>query len=85
MSLSKEHFVSLIPVTVVETLVVRFSHLTTERPTAIFLYALSINLCLMLIWDIFIWPFFFNPLRYLPTVHVLTPLSFYFLRIRVSN
>ncbi|KAJ5818980.1 hypothetical protein N7474_004571 [Penicillium riverlandense] len=67
MSLSKEHLVSLIPVTVAETFGVMVSRLTTERPTTIFLYALIINLCLMLIWDIFIWPFFFNPLRHLPT------------------
>jgi hypothetical protein len=63
MSTAKERLVLLIPPTVVETGLIIYSRMTSERPTTIFLYALAI-------WNIFIWPFFVNPLRHLPTVHV---------------
>jgi membrane protein YdbS with pleckstrin-like domain len=70
MSTAKERLVLLIPPTVVETGLIIFFRMTSERPATIFLYALGINFVLMAIWNIFIWPFFVNPLRHLPTVHV---------------
>lgn len=73
MSTAKERLVLLVPPTVVETGLVIYSRMTSERPTTIFLYALAINFVLMAIWDVFIWPFFVNPLRHLPTVHVSSP------------
>ncbi|OQE15446.1 hypothetical protein PENSTE_c028G07114 [Penicillium steckii] len=69
MSTSKELLALLIPSTVVETLLVMATGITMERPATIFLWASSMNLALMFIWNIFIWPFLFNPLRHLPTVH----------------
>lgn len=76
MSTAKERLTLLIPSTVVETLVVIAFRVTTERPATIFLYALGVNFILLAIWRIFIWPFFFNPLRHLPTVRVSAPLQF---------
>lgn len=70
MSTAKERLVLLVPPTVVETGLIIFSRMTSERPATIFLYALTVNFVLMAIWNIFIWPFFINPLRHLPTVHV---------------
>lgn len=70
MSTAKERLVLLVPPTVVETLLVMAADITKERPVTIFLYALSVNFLLMVIWNVFIWPFFLNPLRHLPTVHV---------------
>lgn len=75
MSTAKERLILLIPPTVVETGLIIYSRMTSERPTTIFLYALAINFVLMAIWNIFIWPFFVNPLRHLPTVHVFTLLG----------
>lgn len=67
---AKERLVLLIPLTVVESGLIIFFRMTSARPTTIFLYAFTVNFVLMAIWNIFIWPFFFNPLRHLPTVHV---------------
>ncbi|KAJ5297848.1 hypothetical protein N7508_008097 [Penicillium antarcticum] len=68
MSTAKERLTLLIPSIVVETLVIIASRMTTERPATIFLYAFGANFLLLAIWRVFIWPFFFNPLRHLPTV-----------------
>lgn len=70
MSTAKERLVLLVPSTIVETLLIMTIGITTERPVTIFAYALSVNFVLMFIWNVFIWPFFLNPLRHLPTVHV---------------
>lgn len=70
MSTAKERLILLVPPTVIETSLIIFSRMTSERPTTIFLYALTVNFVLLALWNIFIWPFFFNPLRHLPTVHV---------------
>ncbi|KAJ5683057.1 hypothetical protein N7462_006222 [Penicillium macrosclerotiorum] len=69
MSRAKGNLIYLIPGTVLETLLVIASHMTVERPTAIFLYALAANVTLMTLWNVFIWPLFLNPLRHLPTIH----------------
>lgn len=70
MSTAKERLIYLVPPTVLETLIVVTSRLTPERPTTVFLYAFAINFAILAIWNVFIWPFFINPLRHLPTVHV---------------
>lgn len=70
MSTAKERMLLLIPSTVVETLLVVATRITLERPSIVFLYALAVNFVLLSIWSVFIWPFFINPLRHLPTVHV---------------
>ena len=70
MSTAKERLILLVPSTVVESLVIIASRMTSERPATIFLYALGVNFILLALWNIFIWPFFFNPLRHLPTVQV---------------
>jgi hypothetical protein len=75
MSTARERLVLLIPPTVVETGLIIYSRMTSERPATIFLYTLAINFLLMAMWNIFIWPFFVNPLRHLPTVHVSSPQS----------
>ncbi|KAJ5744825.1 hypothetical protein N7533_009695 [Penicillium manginii] len=67
MSTTKERLVLLIPSTIVETLLIMAIGITMERPATIFAYALSVNFVLMFIWNVFIWPFFLNPLRHLPT------------------
>ncbi|KAJ5793238.1 uncharacterized protein N7503_009216 [Penicillium pulvis] len=68
----------LLPVTVVETiLIIRFS-LEPRSAAVVFVYAYAMNLTMMAIWKIFIWPFFFNPLRHLPTVRgLLVDISLY--------
>lgn len=73
MASAKDSLLLLIPSTVIETLLVIASHLSSERPATIFLYAFSINFVILAIWNVFIYPFFINPLRHLPTVHVRTP------------
>lgn len=40
------------------------------------LSALGVNLSLWIIWNVFIWPFFFNPLRHLPEVKVRSPVEY---------
>lgn len=75
MSTAKERLTLLVPTTVIQTLIVISSRLTPERPTTVFLYAFAINLVILAIWNIFIWPFFINPLRHLPTVRVRIPSS----------
>lgn len=71
MSIVRERIVLLIPATVVETLIVIASHITEERPVTIFLYTLAVDCAILATWNVFIWPFFVNPLRHLPTVQVL--------------
>ncbi|KAG2418345.1 hypothetical protein HFD88_001446 [Aspergillus terreus] len=69
MSSVAEQLAFLIPVTVVETFAVTATRMVPEqKPTSVFLYALGLNLVLLAIWNIFVWPFLVNPLRHLPTV-----------------
>lgn len=60
----------LLPATVAETVLIIKLGLESRTSAIVFVYAYAINLALMAIWKIFIWPFFFNPLRHLPTVRV---------------
>ncbi|THC95055.1 hypothetical protein EYZ11_005450 [Aspergillus tanneri] len=69
MSTAKERVALLVPATALETLAVMATGTADERPTTIFLYAMLINFLLLAVWSVFIWPFFINPLRHLPTVH----------------
>lgn len=70
MSPAKERMLLLVPLTVVETLLIIATGITPERPSTIFLHALAANFTLLSIWSVFIWPYFINPLRHLPTVRV---------------
>lgn len=72
---TKESLTVLVPTTVVETFILIATRVTTERPATIFCYALGVNVILLAIWSIFIWPFLFNPLRHLPTVKVMKVLQ----------
>ena len=41
-----------------------------ETPSTIFFHVLAANFIVLSIWSVFRWPYFINPLRHLPTVHV---------------
>ncbi|CAG8933474.1 unnamed protein product [Penicillium salamii] len=68
---AKDRLTSIVPISIVETLLVVAWSMTEERlwrPSTIFCCIFGANVALLAIWRIFIWPFLFNPLRHLPTV-----------------
>ncbi|CAG7945837.1 unnamed protein product [Penicillium salamii] len=68
---AKDRLTSIVPISIVETLLVVAWSMAEERPwrpSTIFCCVFGANVAALAIWRIFIWPFLFNPLRHLPTV-----------------
>lgn len=65
-----ESFPALVVVTLVETYLLQRTAFTEETFRTICLGALGVNLSILAIWNIVVWPFFLNPLRHLPTIPV---------------